>query len=183
VVGDYEMGTPGAARRVRARADALARIRAGKRTGTWVTPLAVFFRAATLRGLGDYLATHRVASDFDLWVRAAARDPLPRVVHAGAVLGTFRVHAGSLSTEAAVDRSLSELVELAGRWAKDGAAPAGVRRFGLFAYRRHVYLRRSWDARGRGVLARLRTAVECHRALRPLGPGALLDMVTSMHPW
>ncbi len=182
VVGDYVMASPGERRVVHARADALARIRLGRRRGTWVTPLAVFFRAASLRSLGPYLARYRVAADLDMWLRAAARRPFLTVAHAGAVLGTFRVHAGSLSAGADPRRSLAESMEIARRWYEDASQGTGVRRYALFVYRRYAYQLRAWEARDERAAARALAALACVWTLSRLGPGVLGDVRTAVTP-
>ena len=88
VVGDYAIGPSGQAVRRKTSADALRRIREGKPgRDCWVAPLAVFFRTGTLRGLGEYSTRYRVAGDLDMWLRAAARTPVPEVVHMGRSAG------------------------------------------------------------------------------------------------
>jgi len=172
-VGDYEMAFPGRTLVVRVRADALSRIRAGKASGTWVTPLAVFFRTETLRGLGPYRTDLRVASDLDLWIRAAARTPPPEVVHTGGVAGTFREHEDSLSSGTKRERSIREALEIAGRWRLDERAPPGVRRHALALVRQNEFVLSAWQAREGSSGARLRA---CMREVWRLGPRALWDI-------
>lgn len=178
VVGDHRMASPSGSMIVRGRADALQRIRAGERRGGWVAPIALFFRAEVLRALGDYRTDYRICADLDLWIRAAARTPPPRAAHAGATLGTFRVHPGSLSSGETVVRSARESAEIGLRWWREAGAPSGVRRYGLYVHRRHAYLARMWEAAPHGRLASLRTAIACYRELSRLGPGALGDFRT-----
>lgn len=178
VVGDHRLAGPSGTKIVRGRADALQRIRAGERRGGWVAPIALFFRADALRALGEYRTDYRICADLDLWLRAAARTPVPRAVHAGATLGTFRIHAGSLSSGDTIVRSARESAEIGLRWWRDPTAPPGVRRHGLYLHRRNTYLARMWEAAPRGRRASLRTAIACYRELRRLGPGTLGDLRT-----
>ena len=104
--------------------------------------------------------------------------PPPRSIHAGELLGTFRVHAGSLSSGRTMAASARELAALGLRWFEDPGAPEGVRRYGLFFHRRYTYLSRAWEAAPLGLAARLRTAIVCLGELGRLGPGALRDMRT-----
>jgi glycosyltransferase involved in cell wall biosynthesis len=180
VVGDCEIASADGVQVIRARRDALERVRLGRRRGGWVNPLATFFRTSTLRSLGEYAAWYRIAADLDLWLRAAARQPLPRIVHAGAVIGTFRVHPGSLSSGARRIESARELARIGRSWWEDASAPAGVRRYALFVHRRYTYLQRMWEVAGRGPAARLGTALACYRELRALGPGTVRDMRTGV---
>jgi hypothetical protein len=101
-----------------------------------VVPLAACFRAATLWRLGPYDETLRIAADLDLWFRAASASPPLRVAHAGGVLGTFRVHEGSLSTGATLARTREETLAVCARWMNDPAAPPGVRRHAAYVHRR-----------------------------------------------
>ncbi|WP_198137441.1 glycosyltransferase family 2 protein [Anaeromyxobacter sp. K] len=178
VVGDHRMAGPEGSRLIRGRAEALARLRAGKRRGAWVVPIATFFRAATLRGLGPYRSEYRYCADLDLWMRAAARPSPPEVARVDTVIGSFRVHAGSLSSGRTMAASARELAALGLRWSRDEGAPPGVRRYGLYVHRRYAYLFRRWEAAPRGRLASLRTAVACYVELRRLGRGALRDFTT-----
>ena len=177
VVGDWVMATPNRDVRMPACTDALLRIRQGRRgRKCWVAPLAVFFRTDVLRGLGEYSTRYRVAADLDLWVRAAARTPLPEVVHAGQVAGTFRVHEGSLSSGRSPEVPLKEVLDVASRWIADTAAPEGVRRFALYLLRRHRYELSRWESRDLPWPRRQAARFRCLRELSRLGPGALGDI-------
>jgi glycosyltransferase involved in cell wall biosynthesis len=175
VVGDYELAYPHRMEVVHSRVDALARIRQGGHRNTWIAPIAVFFRAETLRRLGAYATRYRVAADLDLWIRAAARTPLPAVAHARAILGTFRIHESSLSAGTSPERSLGEAIEIGREWA-GGAHDAGIRRYGLHVRRRSEFELMRWQTRNDAAPRRLRTAVRTFLALRRLGPGALDDL-------
>ncbi len=177
VVGDYVLESAGRRRVVRAWPDALARIRRGARRGTWVTPLAVFFRRATLHDLGPWRPEYRVSSDLDLWIRAAARDPLPVVAHAGAALGAFRIHDASISAGASPERSLRETLEIARRWRSDERAPPGARRFALYLERNYGFMLCMWTLRDAPYARRLAAAAAYWAEQRRLGRGALGDMV------
>lgn len=182
VVGDYVVMSQGGRRIVRTRADALDRIRRGGREGTWVTPLAVFFRTGSLRGLGPYLARYRIASDLDMWMRAAARQPCLAVAHAGGLVGSVRLHDMSLSAGADPTRSLGEAIDVARRWFEDPRQPAGVRRYALFVYRRYTYQLRMWQTRGWRAVPRVLSRLRCVRELSRFGPGALGDVRTTVTP-
>jgi glycosyltransferase involved in cell wall biosynthesis len=177
VIGDYTLqaGTTSTMRRT--RADVLQRIRRGERRGTWVTPLAVFYRTGFLRALGEWLPQYRGSSDLDLWIRAAAREPLPTVVHVGAVLGRFRVHPGSISTGASPERSIRETLEIARRWRTDSSAPAGVRRFALYLERHYGLALRLWEVRDRLRPLRALAALSYWFGARGMGPGSLGDLL------
>jgi glycosyltransferase involved in cell wall biosynthesis len=177
VVGDYVMSSARGRIVRRTGADVLERIRRGERRGTWVSPLAVFFRTSTLRALGEWLPGYRASSDLDLWIRAAARMPPPVVAHAGAILGNFRVHAASISTGASPERSLRETLEIARRWRSDPTAPPGVRRFALYVERNYGFMLRIWEIRDRSRVEKLRVALSYWREQRRLGDGTLGDMV------
>lgn len=180
VVGDWELASSRSREIVRARPDALQRIRLGRRHGGWIAPLAVFFRTSTLRALGQYAASYRIAADLDLWLRTAAREPLPRVVHAGAVIGTFRAHPHSLSSGGTRLESARESARVGLSWYENASAPAGVRRYALFIHRRYTYLQRMWEAGDRGFPTRAWAALACYRELRALGPGTVRDMRTGV---
>jgi glycosyltransferase len=182
VVGHYVVATPGGRRIVHTRSDALARIRFGQRGGTWVAPLAVFFRSETLRGLGPYLTRYRSAADLDMWLRAAARQPPLAVSHIDTVAGTVRIHDQSLSAGADPRRSLTESMEIARRWYEDTRQTADLRRYALFVYRRYAYQLRMWEARKDPASSRALSALRCIRELSRLGPGVLADVWTSVTP-
>lgn len=182
VVGDYRMTHATGRREIQVRADALARIRRGCRSGTWVTPLAVFFRAEVLRTLGPYSTRYRSAADLDFWLRAAARCPHLRVEHALAVLGSFRVHSASMSAGDDPQRSLVESMEIARTWYEDVRQEPGLRRYALFVYRRYAYQLALWQAREERTLRRAFAAARCIAALRRLGPGSLGDVRTPVTP-
>jgi glycosyltransferase involved in cell wall biosynthesis len=176
VVGHLRIERPGSSEVVRTRADALARARAGKPGGAWIPPIAVFYRLATLRSLGEYEPRYRIAGDLDLWLRTAARSPLPHVVHTGALLGTFRMHEGSLSSGDDPERSLAERIEIAERNVADASRPPGVRRTALASLRGDLFYRMRWRHRAEPVPARVRAALACYRDLRRFGPGTLQDV-------
>ncbi|WP_242343213.1 glycosyltransferase [Anaeromyxobacter terrae] len=182
VVGHYAIARGGQRRVIRTRADALLRIRSGIRQDAWVTPLAVLYRADTLRRLGEYTGTYRIAADLDLWLRAAAREPPPMVVHCGVVLGTFRVHEGSLSTGTSPERSLRETIDIARRWCERADAPEGVRSFARYLYRRHEFLLRIWHLRAEPRWRKALAAYRCYRELSALGPGTLRDFLAPLTP-
>jgi glycosyltransferase involved in cell wall biosynthesis len=136
VVGDCCYASPGMKLVRRGSARALDAIRRGATSPQWVVPLAAWYRTTTLRRLGPYDVRYRIAADLDLWFRAASADPPLRVAHAGAVLGTFRVHEGSLSTGTNVTRTTEETLAVCARWMTDPSAPPGVRRHALYVHRR-----------------------------------------------
>lgn len=113
---------------VRHPADVVERCRAGDLVDGFVTPMSCFWRREVLASLGDYDPELRIVADRDLWLRMAARSPVPRVVHTGAVTGTFREHEGSLSSGApGVYRSLVDHARLWGRWADAPQATPAMR--------------------------------------------------------
>jgi glycosyltransferase involved in cell wall biosynthesis len=182
VVGDYAMASASATRVVRTRADALSRIRQGCRAGTWVSPLAVFFRTEVLRALGPYDTSYRSAADLDMWLRAAARRPPLRVEHAGTILGTFRVHPGSLSSGSNPRPSLVESMTVARSWYEDPRQEPGLRRYALFVYRRYAHQLQRWDSRDQPAAQRVLATLRCIALLHRLGPGTLGDIRTPVTP-
>jgi hypothetical protein len=176
VVGHFRVARDGATEVVRTRPDALARARAGHPRGAWIPPIAVFYRLPLLRSVGEYEARYRIAGDLDLWLRTASRTPLPRVVHTGTLLGTFRMHADSLSSGADPERSLAERIEIAERVVADAKLPEGVRRTALATLRGDLFYRVRWRNRSKPVPARITAAVACYRDLRRFGPGAWRDV-------
>jgi glycosyltransferase involved in cell wall biosynthesis len=176
VVGDFALEADGRRRVIHTRSDALRRARDGIIRKAWVPPIAVFYRTATLRGLGEYQSRYRIAADLDLWLRTAARTPLPAVAHTGGVVGTFRIHEGSLSQSSNPVRSLKERIEISRRWSEDPAAPAGVRRSALHVYRHDAFHLEMVATRGQPPGSRWRRAREVYRELSRLGPGTLSDV-------
>jgi glycosyltransferase len=175
-VGDLRIEAGGRTRIVRSRADALRRLANGNAHGSWVWPLAAFYRAETLRSLGKYPGGYRIAADKILWIRAATRVPLPGVVHTGAVAGTFRVHDDSLSSGSNIEPSLRELIEVMSSSLADPAVPPGVRRWALGELRRSTFSLARWRTRDEGVAHRLRAVVHYHAGIHPFGVGALWDV-------
>ncbi|WP_242360153.1 glycosyltransferase [Anaeromyxobacter sp. SG17] len=182
VIGHYAIARGGRRRIMRTRADALVRIRSGVRQDSWVTPLAVLYRSDTLRRLGEYASSYRIAADLDLWLRAAAREPPLVVAHCGAVIGTFRVHEDSLSTGTSPERSLKETIEIARGWYDRADTPEGVRAFARYLYRRHEFLLRIWQLRTEPRWRKAMAAYQCYRELSTLGPGTLRDFLVPLSP-
>ena len=175
-VGHFRIDADGRSRLVRTRADALHRVSLGRDRDSWVWPIAVFYRTTTLRALGKYPPGYRIAADQILWMRAASRQPLPPVVHTGTVVGSFRVHEGSLSAGPDPTRSLLESIDIMTRWAHDDTVPSGVRRWALAALRRDSYWLAKWRGRELPPVRRLRALVGYHRSIRPVGLGAVWDI-------
>jgi hypothetical protein len=142
-----------------------------------VTPLAVFYRAPTLRALGEWAPQYRLSSDLDLWIRAAARAPPPAVAHTGTVVGTFRIHEASLSSGVNPEPSLRETLDIARRWRRDESAPPGVRRFATYLERNYGFMLRMWQLRDRGYARKLFAAAGYWSEQRRLGAGAVGDLV------
>lgn len=183
VVGDYELARSSGVERVRTRADALERLARGERSGAWVSPIGVFFRATTLRGIGEYRSGLRVAADLDLWMRAAARTPLPMVAHTGTLVGSFRFHDASLSSGADPEPSLRELIEVGSRWASADGRALGVARYGMYVRRKYEFERMRWRTRNDGRPQRLGEAVKTYLSHRALGPGAFEDVREQLLPF
>jgi len=175
-VGHFRIEAAGRSRLVRTRADALRRVAAGKAGRSWIWPIAVFYRAATLRSLGKYPPGYRIAADQILWMRAASRRPFPEVVHTGTVVGTFRVHDGSLSSGPDPERSLLESIEIMRGWLADETAPAGVRRWALAALRRNTFWLAKWRARDEGLAGRVRAMLGYHAGIGPVDVGSVWDV-------
>lgn len=135
VVGDCSIEWPDRKHVHRGSAGALSEIRRGSRRNQWVIPLATWFRAATLRRLGPYDLRYRLAADRDLWFRAANAVPPLRVAAANRVLGTFRVHAGSLSSIRSLTATREEIKAVCSAWIDDPAAADGVRRHARYLSR------------------------------------------------
>lgn len=182
VVGDYELWDGARREVVHSPRGALEAIRSGQRGRAWVVPLVAVFRTRTLRALGPYSTRHRVVGDLDMWLRAAARTPPLAEVHAGGVLGVFRVHPGSLSMGGGgEERILRETVEVARAWMEDPAAPRGVRDFARFLLRRSAYSLAALQVRDRPAWRRKLATAATWLRLRPLGPGALDDFFTNFY--
>jgi glycosyltransferase involved in cell wall biosynthesis len=175
-VGHFRIEALGRSRLVRTRADALCRLAAGRARGAWIWPIAVFWRAQTLRGLGTYPEGYRIAADQILWMRAAARVPPPEVVHTGAVAGTFRAHGDSLSAGPDPERSLLESIDIMRLCLSDRGWPAGVRRWALAALRRNTFWLVKWRARELPLARRLLAQLRYHADIHPGGAGSLLDV-------
>lgn len=129
-VGDLELLKPTGDRVVlRHPDDVLDKCRAGDLVDGFVTPLCCFWRRDVLASLGPYDPALRIVADRDLWLRLASRPRATRVVHTGAIAGTFREHEGSLSSGApGVYRSLVDHASLWARWTAAGDAPPAIRR-------------------------------------------------------
>jgi glycosyltransferase involved in cell wall biosynthesis len=175
VVGDCCYASPELRLVRRGSAGALGAIRSGATSPQWVVPLAAWFRTATLRRLGPYDVRYRIAADLDLWFRAASAAPRLRVAHAGAVLGTFRIHDGSLSTGTNVARTTEETLAVCSRWMTDPAAPPGVRRHALYVHRREDLAARIRGEAHATPLARFLRAVRALGELQSPGIGAAWD--------
>ncbi len=180
LVGDCEFRTGEETRVVRSPRDALATMREGRRRAAWVVPLVAVFRTSALRSLGPYDDALRICADLDLWFRAAAREPPLKVASVDAVIGTFRVHPGSLSTGGQAElRNLREAFEVARRWHENPAAPQGVREYARFVLRRTAYALQALESRDEGALRRKAGTVRAWLRWRSLGPGTLADFFTS----
>ncbi len=176
VIGDYAVARGERVRIVRTPPDALVRIRRGARRTVWVTPLAVFFRARTLRGLGPYLSALRIAADLDMWLRAAARTPAITTAHTGTVIGRFTMHADSLSAGARAEPVISETLQVARSWAEDASSPPGVRRHALYLARINAMKLVRERSRARSLRSRASSMRAEYEALARAGPGALWDI-------
>ncbi len=182
IIGDCELLKPDGIQTVRSPRRALDDIRSGARGRAWVIPLVAVYRTRTLRGLGDYATRYRVVGDLDMWLRTAARVPPIVVSHTDSILGTFRVHPGSLSTGGpGEDRNLRETIDLATRWMNDPQAPEGVRDFARFLLRRNVYSLRVREVRELPTWRRKLETVILYMQWRKQGPGVLQDFFTSFH--
>ncbi len=182
VVGDYELRDGHRSERIRSPRGALEAIRSGRRGRAWVVPLVAVFRTETLRALGPYSTQYNVVGDLDMWLRAAARIPPIVEVHAGGVLGVFRVHPGSLSMGGSgTERILQETVEVAQAWMEDPAAPQGVRDFARFLLRRNAYSLTALRFRDRAAWRRKVAVAATWVRLRRLGPGTLDDFYTNFY--
>ncbi len=175
VVGDCEYAHPWGYEVRKGSARALRRIREGSTSPQWVVPLAAWFRTATLRRLGPYDESLRIAADLDLWFRAAAATPPLRVAHAGAVLGTFRVHEGSLSTGATLARTRDETLAVCARWMDDPSVSRGVRRHATYVHRRDQLFQIVEAGAPEDPLRRSLWTVRQVKRLRPHGIGAAWD--------
>lgn len=129
-VGDLELLRASGERVVlRHPESVLERCRAGDLVEGFVTPLCCFWRRDLLASLGPYDPALRIVADRDLWLRLASRPAATRIVHTGAIAGTFREHDGSLSAGApGVHRSLVDHATLWERWTTAPEAPDAVRR-------------------------------------------------------
>lgn len=156
-------------------AGALDAIRRGARSPQWVVPLAAWFRAETLRRLGPYDLRYRIAADLDLWFRAASAGTPLRVAHVGGVLGTFRVHDGSLSTGTNVTRTTEETLAICSKWMTDPAVPPGVRRHALYVHRREDLAARIRGETHATALTRFRRTIRAVNELQSPGVGAAWD--------
>ncbi len=142
VVAHYEMfrDEHGARRTWRYETDGreLERIAHGRFTRwfeIWVNPLAVFFRRNLIDRVGGFRTDAPLVGDWDLWFRLAASEPPVRVAHTGRVAGSFRMHAGSLTSSGDPTRLFRDKMFVMGRFASDPCVPAGVRRTALRMYR------------------------------------------------
>jgi glycosyltransferase involved in cell wall biosynthesis len=180
VVGHFRVEAAGRVRTMRTRADALRRLARGKARHSWIWPLAVFYRRETLRSLGPYPPGYRITADQIPWMRAAARTPLPEVVHTGTILGSFRVHDASLSAGSDPERSLLESIDIMERCLADPTWPPGVRRWALATLRRNTFWLTKWRSRNEPLPRRLAAMAGYHSAIRPVGPGALLDILEEL---
>jgi glycosyltransferase involved in cell wall biosynthesis len=177
VFGHYELASDRGVKIVRTNGDALDRVRSGARRTTWITPLATFFRAATLRSLGPYLSSYRISADLDMWLRMAAREPPIRTAHTGTIVGTFRMHENSLSSSPRlVGPLIEETLRIARSWSEDPSPPPGVRRHALYLARLNALRLVRTRSRGAGALARLSAVIPAYGAIVKEGPGALWDV-------
>ncbi len=176
VFGHYAVASERHVKTIRTSRDAVARVRVGARRTTWITPLATYFRAATLRALGPYLPEYRIAADLDMWLRLSAREPPVRTAHTGTVVGTFRVHESSLSSGAQTEPVIEETLRVARSWSENSSCPPGVRRHALYLARLNAVKLARTRSRGRAALTRLSGAIKAYRALSKEAPGALWDV-------
>jgi len=80
---------------------------------TFVVPLTMFWQRRALQRLGGWVTSYRIVGDQELWIRATALRPALQVEHVDAVVGSFRVHPGSLSSgEANIERVYREYLAL-----------------------------------------------------------------------
>jgi hypothetical protein len=180
LVGDCAFQDAEGTRIVRSPRDALSSMWEGRRRAAWVVPLVAVFRTGALRSLGPYDDSLRVCADLDLWFRAAAREPPLRVVSVDSVIGTFRIHPGSLSTGGRAERrNLEEAFEVAQRWHENPDVPRGVRDYARFVLRRTAYALQALETRGQGAFRRKAGTLRAWLRWRALGPGTLADFFTS----
>jgi glycosyltransferase involved in cell wall biosynthesis len=176
VVGDCRIAYPGWIYVHRGRATSLEAMRNGARSDQWVNPLATWFRTDALRRLGPYDLRYRVAADRDLWLRAAMHEPPLRVRHAGGILGTFFVHADSLSGGRETERSANELAGVFREWKDAPNVPPGIRRHALFMYRCLMFERAAWRESGSAPGCRVSNALREVKRLRETGEGVFWDV-------
>jgi hypothetical protein len=127
--GDYVDVREGGAPELRRQADeALSRFADGA-LGAFVVPLTTFWRRQALLRLDGWVSSCRIVADQELWIRAAALRPALRVEHVDAVVGSFRVYPGSLSSgEGYLERVNRECLELyRGAGAYQGLPPGLAR--------------------------------------------------------
>ncbi|MFO0677924.1 MAG: glycosyltransferase family 2 protein [Polyangiaceae bacterium] len=179
-VGDFELWTDEGAFTRRSRSDALQRLRQGRRRGTWIFPIAVFFRTEFLRGMGGYSTEYRLAADRELWLRIAASDSLPKIVHTGTTLGRFRVHDGSLSHGTDRTTPLRENVRLYDGYRDDPKVPDGVRRHARALSRQNRLWLEVAEARPEGLVAMTRAVLHAMLATSVEGPEGLSDLVEGL---
>jgi hypothetical protein len=96
--GDYVDVREGGAPQPRRQPDEALRRFAEGALGAFVVPLTMFWRRQALLRLGGWVSSYRIVGDQELWIRATALQPGLRVEHVDAVVGSFRVHPGSLSS-------------------------------------------------------------------------------------
>ncbi|MGA7743969.1 MAG: glycosyltransferase [Polyangia bacterium] len=174
--GDYlnvrEGGTP----ELRQQADeALSRFADGA-LGAFVVPLTMFWRRQALLRLGGWGSSYRIVGDQELWIRAAALWPALRVEHVDAVVGSFRVHPGSLSSgEGYLERVNREYLALYRAAGAYQGLPAGLAQ-SLRQKKRELVM---WFAGRHWKRGHLRTA---YRTIRDLaGPDDGVATTVAIH--
>ncbi len=181
VIGDYVMFEGETRSFYRTTERVLDRIREGRMArwfDIWVNPLAAFYRTRFLRELGGYDTSYRLVGDWDLWFRAAARVPRARVVHCGTTLGSFRIHPGSLTSGARLDRLFEEKRRAMSRWIRDDRAPSGLRDCARRMYRHDTLSLAVVRARMEPSLATLREALSLANEVRAAGPRLVRDLAS-----
>ncbi len=182
IIGDYAMFDGRQRALYRVREDVLDRVREGRMRrwfDVWVNPLAVFYQTDFVRSLGGYDASLRLVGDWDLWFRAAARSPAARVAHAGATLGSFRMHAGSLTAGTRPDRLFEEKRRAMERWIDAPDAPPGLRACARRMYRHDTLSLMAVRAGQRDLAGRLSLLRALGRSLADAGPGLAGDLATA----
>jgi glycosyltransferase involved in cell wall biosynthesis len=174
--GDYLVVREGSAPELRRQADeALSRFAEGA-LGALLAPLTMFWRRRALVRLGGWVSSYRIVGDEELWIRATALRPALRVGHVDTVVGSFRVHPGSLSSgEGYLERVNREDVALYRQAGAYEGLPPGLAR-SLRGKRRELVM---WFAGRHWKRGHLRTA---YRTIRDLaGPEDGVATTVAIH--